>query len=788
MRPALARHARRLLVRRPNFPTCAAYAIPARRRPCLNATPTRTFQRTFLNALFEKAPRAVRPPEYEPGWMQIMLWRSRMLDNVRPPPRKELRDAWNKLMQWKLKNKMPMNSTQALQCRRLLEYLTAPSDSHQDTKLPSTVDLSMARKVLLDVEPQERSKNHLDLAKALYAVWESGRFEGKARDLELQWDYLVRSLSLYGGSKEALELLYSKWNDAEFERYVKGGLVEAVAEGLARENCETELVQLVEYAETHGVPFDAGLQTVMTCFFARLDRIPETQKWFMKPIEQPSSSVEAYQAIAYFAARNGLEEWAMPIFLELGQSQPRKKYWDVLLQAMLVLGKSIDDLGVIMSHMVDRNGMVSPTIQTFNGLLRTAVEMREPALAADLLSLDTTNKVSPNAETQTILLRLHLNAGLLDEARGIFQQLQSVAPGRGSELKQLGEYRQVINSYLVTLCQQSPPDFDFILRILESVEQGHIVLEPETAAALCLRFLENEQHFDVMDILSAHSFMYSEAQREVVQNAFVTFCLNPKTSTSRAWGAYQLLQQFFQDTSFDLRVQLMEAFFERKRTDMASHIFGHMRAHRNKSYHPKEETYVKCFEGFQRGSDLKSLEMVHNMLKMDLTIRPTTRLYTALMIAYTACGKPWRALDCWDEITRSQEGPSYASLEAVFWALEGKANGDAQARDIWEKLERMDVEVSPAVYNAYVGAIAGNGREQEVRTLITQMASFVGVEPDVMTLGIAYNALPGSKLQADFQEWAQKRYRGVWEEAEKKGRRMTEHSLWRLKINRVLKA
>lgn len=638
-------------------------------------------------------------------------------------------------MQWKLLNHTPLNSTQALQCLRLLKYLTAPVVSQQNVSLLSTADLAMARKVLLDIEPQERTTNHLDFAKALYAAWEDGNYEGRPRPLELQWDYLVRSLCLYGGSKEALSMLYAKWEDPVYQQYIQkeGGLVEVVAQGLARENCEKELVQLVEYAETHGVPYNAGLQKTVTCFFAQLDRIPETQKWFSKPIDQAYSNVEVYHDIAFFAMRNELEDWATPIFLELGESQPKKKYWDVLLQAMLVLGKTVEDVAVIMSHMVDRENSVLPDQRTFNGLLQVSVDLKDASLAARLLSLDLAKKFSSHVETRLMVLRLQLETGLLDEAKKSFQDLKTVAPGKGSQPQILKEYRHIMNNFLVTLTEQSPPDFKFISSVLESVDQGHVSLEPNTVASLCLQFLENDQHFDVMDLLSGHSFLYSEAQREVVQNAFVTFCIDPNTSTARAWGTYQLLQQFFQDASFERRVKIMEAFIERKRSDMAAHVFGHMRAHRNKSYHPKAETYISCLEGFQRGSDLKSLEMVHNMLKMDTTIQPTPRLYTALMLAYTACGRPWRALDCWNEITRSQEGPSYASLEAVFWTLEKKPHGDAQAREIWEKLERMDVEIPAPVYIAYVGAIAGSGREPEVRNLITQMASVVGSEPDAMT-------------------------------------------------------
>ncbi|POR34671.1 Complex I intermediate-associated protein 84, mitochondrial [Tolypocladium paradoxum] len=791
MRANLARHGRRLLVCRASAPSCAAYANPARRRPITRPVARKDFQRTFFNALFQKPPREVRQPEYEPGWMQIMVWRSRMLDSLRPPPRRELMEAWKKLMQSKLKRRVPLNSTQALQCRRLLEYLAEPSNPEQQVKPFSSADLSMARQVLLDIEPQERGQNYLDLAKALHAVWSSGNFAGKTRSPELQWSYLVKSLCRYGGSLEATQMLYSKWSDPSYAAYLdkEDRLVEAVARGLATEGRETELVELVEYAGQHGVPYDAGTQAVMVVYFAERDRVPETQHWLSKRITQSYSQVEVYRAIASFAMRNGLQDWALPVFLELGQSQPKKKYWDVLSQAILLVGKGLDEVDIMMSHMVDRNGALSPDIHTLNGLLRVAAETKDATLGEEVLALGAAKGLAPNGETYLILLQMRLATGNVAGAQAAYEQVRYLEPWNNESRPRLfGEYRGLLNQYLVFLSRQSPPDFKLILALLEAVEEEQILLDPETVASLCLRFLANDQHFEVMDILSVHSFLYSEAQREVVQNAFIAFCLDRHTSTSRAWAGYQLLHQFFQDTSFERRSRLMAAFFDRKRPDMASHVFGHMRQHRNKSYHPKMDTYIRCLEGFARYPDPEGLGMVHNMLKMDTTIQPTTKLYTAMMLAYTACDKPLAALDFWNEITQSRDGPTYASLEAVFWTLERKPGGYRKAREIWERIERMDLELPPAVYNAYIGAVAGSGNEKEVRSLIMNMASFVGAEPDAMTLAVAHNALPGQELQAGFREWAKKKYRNTWAELDKVGRRLNEYSLCQFKINRVMKA
>lgn len=660
-----------------------------------------------------------------------------MLDNVRPPPRIELLEAWKKLMQSKINTKMPFNSTQALQCRRLLEYLADPENTEDKDRKLGAVHLAMARQVLLEIDPIERTQHHLDLAKSLHSVWAAGNFPSRrANPAVYQWASLVKAMSLHGGSREAVQMMYEKWEQPDYFISINQGerLLEVVADGLAREGREAELMKLVEYAENHNVPYNARTQYIMVRFFAERDRVTETKYWLNKPLMGGNTQAQVYRILAPFAMRSNLQEWATSLFLELGESRPWKKYWSVLLQAILITRGSLAEVDTMMSHMVDDNGEISPDIHIINGLLRVAAEQRDAALGEDILALAAKRGLAPNGETHLVLLNLRLATDNLMGAREAYNQARYMQPWANESKPHLfGEFRIAVNEYLVALAAQKQPDFKFISSVLETVEEDQMRLEPATVGALCLRFLENDQHFDVMDILSIYSFLYSETERETVQNAFVSFCLDRNTSTNRAWGAYQLLQQFFQDTSFERRVSLMNAFFERRRPDMASHVFGHMRAHRNKSYHPTVDTYITCLEGFARYPDQEGLEMVHNMLKMDVSLQPSTKLYTAVMLAYTGCSQPLIALDYWVQITQSREGPSYATLQAMFWTLEKKNGGHKQAREVWQRIERMDLEVPPSVYNAYIGAIAGSGHEKEVRSLIMGMASVVGSEPDAMT-------------------------------------------------------
>ncbi|WZH43831.1 Complex I intermediate-associated mitochondrial [Fusarium acuminatum] len=580
MRAQLARHARRALIQQVRSPSCAVYSAPLRRR-CTPRTINNGYsKRFFLDGLFAKAPRDIRQPEFEPGWQKIMIWRSRMLDNLRPPPTQELVHAWQSFFEEKLSSRMPLNGTQAMQCRRLLGYLLKEREFPNQSRIEGP-DLIKALNALGRLRPRERTQDHLELARNLWSAINSSELHTKP-DWTASgslWCQYISVLCTFGGSKEALEMVYSNWDKVlEFCKKKTKNPILWLAEGLAREGYEEDLIKL------------------------------------------------------------------------------------------------------------------------------------------------------------------------------------------------------------------ATPNFKTIGEIIEMCEENQVLLEPETISSLCLRFLENEQHFEVMDILSVHAFQYSATEREVIQDAFTKFCIDGQTSTSRAWNGYQILRQFFQDLSFDHRVKLMEAFFDRKRPDMAAHVFGHMRQHRNSDYRPKRETYITFFERFSRCPDEESLEIVHNMLKMDTTVAPNTKLYTALLLAYAACGKGTQAMDFWQAITASQEGPSYASLEAVFWALERTPNGSRQAHIIWKRIESMDVDIPPSVFNAYVGAIAGSGEEEKAEDTIMRMGLATKGEPDAMTLGIAFNALPGQTLQANFKSWAQSRYPKAWADLESKGKRLNKDSLCQYKLNRILTA
>jgi len=687
----------------------------------------------------------LKEPEVEPGYVTLLKFRSLEVDGVRLPPRDELLQGFRTFFDYKLRYRRPLNATQAFLAVRLLRHLA------EDTTDPGELtiqDLRAARNVALR-PPKEVSPDHLELSRNLYeeirkrvlGAGEAGESQSQSSTGAIvgeasaeDFKQYMTALTQYGGSAEAAVRLADYW-----QKLVDGGLMYKGAKslwilllrGLAREGKEADLVREAEKAEALGIDYMPLFHEVMTTFFARRDRVDDTIRWFEKPmhgkrVPQP----ETYQELLRFALRNGQQQWVKTVFQSLCDSNPQKAHWDVIFQwAVLALDKGVDDVKQMMQTMIEHtqnDKPITPDTATINGLVGAAIEKRDPYLAERFIVLGNEMGITPDSATYILQMDYRIDAKDLSGARAAYHKLEGSAISADEDLP-------VINKFIRALCAVEPPDTERILDLTGAVEQRHVTLEPDTVVALCMVFLKTDQQFEVIDTLSLHTVQYSLEERERIEKAFVAYCLDGRNSTARVWDAYSLLRQFFPETDPADRVLLMNAFFNRKRPDMACHIFGHMRAHENPLQRPKRDTYIQCLEGLGRCPDPESLRMVHNMLKMDTTIQMETRIYNALMIAYAGCEDPSPAMDFWNDITNSAEGPTYNSLAIIFHVCEGLPFGGRRAREIWTKMQRMDLEVPPFVFSAYCGAVAGEGHVEEVKRLILGMDSGVKYPPNLKT-------------------------------------------------------
>jgi hypothetical protein len=661
--------------------------------------------------------------------------------------------AWREFFAYKSKYNRVVNSTQALCADRVLEYFCRPDNA--DNAGLSLDDLHLAMQCL-EKPPRDDPSHHLELSRALFREIrrrelniEPGRFHNVTLEYRLkngqgQSKYLhsfLVALSQYGRAREAKEIFLENLPDPKqltnTEFNPRRSLL-PIMNGLAREGHELELREIVREAIKSGVLYDVSIHGVMTSFFAQRDNFEETKFWWARPIRKGlHPAPQTYYDVLQFALRNDKKEWAMELYqdliarLESGSLSESKACWDVSFQyAFLLLGKGIDQIEHMFNIALDNakdKPKAQPNIGSINSLLKAAIDKDDPYMAERFISLSKKMGFEPDLSTFILQLEYRLRASDFDGAFAAYQALRSL------ETSSHDRELPVLNKLIRRLCTSSRPDYEKILDVTSYLEQRHVTLEPETVVSICMAFLKNDETYEVIDTLSLHTAHYSIAERQMVRKAFVDYCLDKKNSTARVWDAYALLRQFFPELENEDRVAIMDAFFDRRRADMACHVFGHMRSHDNLSHRPTVETYVRCLEGLGRCPDMESLKMIHNMSKMDTTIQVNTLLYNALMIGYVACDTSHRALDFWKEITTSPEGPSYASLEIVFRAYEVQPYGDAPAKELWAKITKMEVEVPEHVYAAYLTTLAAHSHLPDVKQLLDDCDSIIGRRPDFLT-------------------------------------------------------
>lgn len=694
----------------------------------------RPSRRTFFG-VFKKPPRELKGPRIEPGYDVLLEFRSLEVENARPPERAGLIQGYRLFMKQRLGRGRNLNTTQAFLTVRLLRHLLRSESETEGEEDLGFEDIRMALE-LTAKPPRGKADNHLELARMVYKEIE--RRIQHLRDMGVDdetirattgerkqhgdFRFLLNAMTQYGASIEAEKRLEEYWNSLPNDQRPPGVANElwlTVLRGLAKEGLEDELLRVYKKSEPSRIGYVSATHEIMTSFHASRDKVEETKYWFELPIRANNLPYpNTYMEVVRFAARNSEHEWLQPHMENLINSKPSKALWDVIFQwAVLVMDMGVEDVKDMFDAMTRHDPKLVPDGTTLDYLIQAAIDKKNPYLAERFLSLRSEMLIRPSVANYMLQLNYRLDAKDASGAAAVYSNLQLAHDNENDN------DLPVLNKYLRFLCSTSKPDIERILNVTADLEQRHATLEPETVASLCLIFLAFDKQYDVIDTLSLHTVFYSLEERATVRNAFVSYILNPKISTARVWDAYSILRQFFPETDPKDRVKLMEAFFARKRPDMACYIFGHMRGHGNPAQRPTADTYVKALEGLGRYPDAQSLRMIHNMLKMDTTVQLDTRLHNGLMLAYASCEDPDTAMEFWREITNSAEGPSYNSLAVVFWVCELTPFGDKTARDIWAKIQRMDLDIPKHVYDAYCGALAGNGHLDEVQGAIARLES-----------------------------------------------------------------
>jgi pentatricopeptide repeat protein len=689
-------------------------------------------QRRTLFGFSRKEERKPKEPELVPGLETFIEYSKMKSIGARPPPVPDLVRAWRKFFDYKIANNEPVNRLQAVQVQRVFNYLKEfqIEEGVYDLGVPA---LKTARKALLVLPKDNVVDIHTELAKGIYDELVR-RGEWQLVDIR----HLIELLTQTGDTAAARDLAQEHYSDlADVKATAHKSLPRLkylwrlILAGFAKENNEGELAKVLETMDGIGIPPSVETQKIMTCFYAERDNVEATKTWFEKrgadgkPL--PRTRPETLTAILKFSIRNNELDWCKQCFRDVLEREPKKEQWDVVLQwAAGAVGKGVEDVEQMMEVMSKRNPDLQADIVTINGLVELTMSQKDPYLAERYIALGVKSGIQPNARTFILQMNYRVDADDLRGAQSAYEALQAEEILKDEDLP-------VINRYICALCSSKANHYDRIISILQDLEARHARLEAETVSAVAMLYMQHSQLDDGYDLLQTNTYHYTLPERASIRDAFAAYVFDRSHSNTKAWDAYQVLRQIFDETDVQLRTKLMEEFFDRGRSDMGTYIFGHMRSHTLPSHRPTLQTYVSCLLGIAKLSDLDSLEIVHNMLKLDSNIEPNTLLYNALMLAYSSTGDGDKALDFWDDVTNSNEGPSYRTLEIVMRACEMTPFGDLRAREIWGKMRRMEIEVTRGVWGAYVGALAGRGKLKEAQGVVENGEMEFGLKPDALT-------------------------------------------------------
>ncbi|KAL6714707.1 hypothetical protein ACLMJK_008132 [Lecanora helva] len=698
---------------------------------------------------------------------------SRLRTGVRTQPPEEIAKAFVEFFKSKRQQSRPLEDLQAQHALATFEHLQKIArDGEGDFLSSEEIRLALSGLTFMS----KHYKTHVQLARALFAElqkrWETsasqedGDQERRGQQSKSLMSYLA-VLSQSGSTLHARELVELHWENCLKDYRASPWPI--ILRGFMREKNPDELQKTVDIMQKYSIPFDQKAHQVITTYFAAQEEDMEmTKNWYGHPIASGKSPTvhTDIEVLKLCIKRNELN-WGDKIFKSLlDRDKEDLAAWKMIFQWAAAKGKGVDEIEHMMQVMVDRSREsgkeLRPDVSIINSLIWLANSKDDPYTAERYLALGQRWDVQPDANTYMLQLDYRLKVGDIGGARTAYARLQ------GEEIRDQ-EDLPFVSKLIVALCDQKPQNYDAIMGLVEDLSERNVRFEPETVIALSRLHLQREEMDDLVDLLNTHVFHFGFDQRASIRNVLLDHCLHYKTTDSRAWDTYNILRRVFSETDVPTRTKLMQNFFQRGRSDMATHVFGHMRQQQDKSLRPTVSTYAQCLSGLGQASDLPSLEIVHNMIKLDNQIEPDTQLYNALMLGYSGCGEGERALGFWQDIMHSREGPSYASIQIALRSCESAPFGDKDARDIWSKLQRFEVEVTREIYAAYVGALARHRLFDECVSLIDNAQKDLGYKADALLIGTFYNASPGLDNKANVKEWAWKSYPEAYEDLLKLG-------------------
>lgn len=742
---------------------------------------------------------------------------------ARLPPVEDVVEAFTKFFEYKSRKQEPIEDTHAEIALKSLRYCLSQEHSETqpaDTQHQITLD-TLARAIrMLGKNPRQPSSAHAELAAVIYDRLLLSATGNSQKRLPRAMYSFARVLCYTGQVGQARELLLTTGRSMKASSDLPEIDVEAgedapsesgkthhriiaawqlILWGYVRQGNEDEMLRTWDLLREQGVVVSRSVVAPLLHFYSSQKDADLVKEWWATYLGTMKASVHrssvdeldgrAVGQILRWCLRHNDMELGHSVIRDLMQGNPSKPIWDAIFIWAAGTKKSVDEIGRMFGVMEQSNSSIRdaklhriPDIATINGLVDFAISQHDPYMAERFITLGRERGILPDARTFALQIEYRINVGDVDGALVAYKNLQAEDLSANEDLP-------AVNKLLVALCTSGRHDFETIMAVVGDLSDRRARFEPMTVSTLSVLHLSRNEVHDTIDLLNTHAVHYSTAERSVVRNTLIDYCLSPSTPTAASWDAYNILKTIFDETARSEREKLMSSFFSspRSRPDMAVHIFNHMRTHTRPDTMPTVDTYVAAFMGASKLRDLESLEVVHNQLKLDFNTQLNTYVYNALIIAYTACGRPRHALDFWDDIVASREGPTYNSIHITLRACEKAPFGDLKAQELWERLKRNNVELDQSMWASYAAALAGNG-DNELAIQTVEAAEREGeCDVDAFVVGSLFAGCPGQSKQAEVEEWCVSTRPGVWKELmEEIGVNVREDEMRYFKIDRAV--
>ena len=712
----------------------------------------------FLPAKSKK--QRIRPEDYDPGIEELTENETRLRMNVRPLPRADVLRALREFLDAKfhpapnVEQDVRVVDTQvkpliaAVRMLRARDEAGGPELEFKDVeKALNVINLGKGRK------PKELA----ELAKLLYEYVKERRPGGEEfshdqtgliqyyKQTDFPEKILFPYVKLLGSTGQGLEVREELQQVIRLDRdlVTHPKYWTSVFYGLAESGKEEEIRPTIEIMRTLGFPYHTRCHVALIGVYTVRQDIEKVKLWYKLQTDdgqyaddKSKSNARMGRSLKVKVLRLCISkqefEWGQPILNDILNGNMDKIRWDLVLQWAAAMGKGVDEVERMMNVMIreakDENML--PDIETINCLIEGANAKDDAYTAERFLEMGRRRNIQPNALTRILQMDYRLKFGDLDGARAAYKELKANEVEENMDVP-------VINKMILALCRQEEGrDIDEIWDYVLGITERKASFTPEVISAIAILHLTRLEFAEVIDLLNVYATHLQSSDRDLVRTALLDFVLDDHNHITLSWDAYMILREKFSELDNAARQRIMNSFFARGRVDMAVHTFGHMRQASLSERRPTAAIYAACFTGIARCRNLPSIQVVHNMLKLDSEVEPNTQLYNALMLGYMGADDPDQSLEHWDDITYSREGPTYDSICIALLACQRSLQGEKVAKEIWARLKRLNVEISKEVCLAYAAAMAAKGLMDEVFETIESMAAITGradAEVDVFT-------------------------------------------------------